>query len=43
MMTHNQTIECLLKAAEEMGRQRQLKETLALLERVCEMLDVTLL
>lgn len=42
MMAHDQTIESLLKAAEEMVCHGQHKEALALLERICEMLGVTI-
>ncbi|MFJ7438217.1 hypothetical protein ACIQW5_11225 [Methylorubrum thiocyanatum] len=41
MMAHDQTIESLLKAAEEMVRQGEHKQALLLLERICEMLGVT--
>lgn len=41
-MTRDATIEHLRKAAEEMVRQGQHKEALALLERIREMLGVTI-
>ena len=41
-MTRDATLERLLKAAEEMVRQGKHKEALLLLERICEMLGVTI-